>query len=481
MAAFREMPARAVSVSMASATALGLVIAGGLAPPAAAEPCSGPAANAAPPPGTPVLNPPSGSGQLPTGRKPRGANDQAPLPKLGPLLKVLMDPNTYRQSAPVQQQAAVIPVPPPAPGGVGPSPNAAQIAPNAAPAPPPAVDPGAAIAASTTSLAEWVSGPDSPNQTLDRFGVSGADLGIPWDNGDPANHQVLMAFGDTYGYCGVQGHQWRYNTLFRSQDRDLNNGISVAPGVVNDRYSGSPLLAPSLSKQIINTIKKAPSETGIIPTAGIAIGRIQFINFMSIKSWGNNGEWSTNYSGIARSIDNGQTWGVYPGTIRPPGGGNENFQMGAFTRPGDGYVYSFGTPAGRDGSAYLARVPEGFVPDLAKYQYWHGDAGGSWVPANPAAATPVVPGPVSEMSAQYNNYLKQYLMLYCNGANDVVARTAPSPQGPWSPEHVLVSSMQMPGGIYAPYIHPWSSGKDLYFTLSLWSAYNVMLMHTVLG
>ena len=38
--------------------------------------------------------------------------------------------------------------------------------------------------------------------------------------------------------------------------------------------------------------------------------------------------------------------------------------------------------------------------------------------------------------------------------------------------------MDMPGGIYAP--HPWSTGKELYFNLSPWSAYNVMLMRTVL-
>jgi hypothetical protein len=30
-------------------------------------------------------------------------------------------------------------------------------------------------------------------------------------------------------------------------------------------------------------------------------------------------------------------------------------------------------------------------------------------------------------------------------------------------------------------VHPWSTGKDVYFTLSLWNAYDVMLMHTVLG
>jgi len=45
---------------------------------------------------------------------------------------------------------------------------------------------------------------------------------------------------------------------------------------------------------------------------------------------------------------------------------------------------------------------------------------------------------------------------------------------------MLVSSMQIPGGIYAPFLHPWSTGKEVYYNLSLWSAYNVMLMHTVL-
>jgi len=361
------------------------------------------------------------------------------------------------------------------------------MGPNAAPMPPP---PPPGIAGAPTSLVDFVTGPNSPNKTLERFGISGTDLGIPWDNGDPGNRQVLMAFGDTFGYCSVHGQQWRYNTLFRSQDRDLSHGIHVADGVPNNPYSGSPVWAPGLSKQVVNSIHKAGHETGIIPTAAISLGRTQYMNFMSIKNWGRDGDWSTNYSGIARSLDNGQSWGVYPGSIRlagadtVPGGrffpGNQNFQMGAFMRGKDGYLYSFGTPSGRSGPAFLSRVPPNALPDLTKYQYWNGEGKG-WVPMDPGAATPIFPGPVGEMSGQYNNYLKQYLVLYTNGgSNDVVARTAPSPQGPWSPEQPLVSSFQMPGGIYAPMIHPWSTGKDLYFNLSLWSAYDVMLMHTVL-
>ena len=48
------------------------------------------------------------------------------------------------------------------------------------------------------------------------------------------------------------------------------------------------------------------------------------------------------------------------------------------------------------------------------------------------------------------------------------------------PEQLLVPSAADPGGIYAPLLHPWSTGKELYYNLSLWSAYNVMLMKTVL-
>ena len=159
-------------------------------------------------------------------------------------------------------------MPAPNPPGTGnqPPPNAIQQAPAAAPAqpPPPAPPPG-------TSLVGWVTGPDSPNDTIRRFAITGTDLGIMWDNGDPINRQVLMAFGDTYGYCSVRGQQWRYNTLFRSQDGALSKTISVPNGVVSNSYSGSPVWAPGLSKQIINSIKWAPTEKGIVPTAGIAV------------------------------------------------------------------------------------------------------------------------------------------------------------------------------------------------------------------
>ena len=54
-----------------------------------------------------------------------------------------------------------------------------------------------------TSVVGWVTGPDSPNKTAANFAVTGTDLGIMWDNGDPANSQVPMAT-DGPGRCRIQ-------------------------------------------------------------------------------------------------------------------------------------------------------------------------------------------------------------------------------------------------------------------------------------
>lgn len=454
-----------------------VLCAGLTAPPASAEGCEGYAAEAQPLPNQNVEIPNPGKFAFgrPTGHKPTGANDKAPLPNIGQMLARALTPSAQAPSAQTQKQAAVVPVP--APNATVPAPVAAQPI----PAPAVAVAPAPAGVAPGTSVVGWVTGPDSPNKTIQNLAVTGTDLGIMWDNGDPANDQVLMAFGDTKGFCQIPGKQWRYNVLMRSSDRTLANTVAVGDAAMGNRYSGSPIWRPGIAKQIVNSINAAPEETGIIPTAGVGYGGKQFMNFMSIKTWDNDGQWTTNYSALAVSSDNGESWGVYPGTIRKPEAGNQNFQMGAFLRPGPGdpYLYSYGTPSGRSGSAYVARVAPALVPDLTKYEYFNADTN-SWVPGNPAAATPVIPGPVSEMSAQFNTYLKQYLVMYTNRSNDVVMRTAPAPQGPWGPEQMLVSSWQFPGGVYGPFMHPWSTGKDVYYNLSLWSAYNVMLMHTVL-
>ncbi|MDX5455094.1 MAG: DUF4185 domain-containing protein, partial [Rhodococcus sp. (in: high G+C Gram-positive bacteria)] len=148
---------------------------------------------------------------------------------------------------------------------------------------------------------------------------SGTDLGIMWDNGETGpGRQVLMAFGDTFGDCSVEGDEWRRNILMRSADTDLSDGIAVPDPHPGERYSGAPVLAsdPNFAREILGSIGIDGVETTVVPTAAVAVGGTQYINFMSVRAWGEPGEWWTNASALAYSTDNGETWTVDPATAR---------------------------------------------------------------------------------------------------------------------------------------------------------------------
>jgi hypothetical protein len=385
-----------------------------------------------------------------------------------------------------------------------------------------------------TQFIEYVTGAGNLNDTQRRFGIGGTDLGIMWDNGIVDNpttavdeHQVLMAFGDTFSNSSpVRSGIWRMNTLFRSTDTNLSNGMYIPDGIQNDpgMYSGSPMTNPNFSREILGHPAYAIGpEVTIIPTAAISVpgagpngGTRQYMTFMSVRSWDTPGSWTTNYSGVAYSDDNGQNWRselVPSSSIRtaasgrstvPYVSGNQNFQQNAFVKPpagspeaADGWVYMYGTPSGRNGTVYVSRVNQYQIMDQTKYQYWDGS---NWVANKPSAAKPILPGTTTsflgffkqttypsagEMSVQYNPYLKKYVMLYADKNNNVVMRTSSTPQGTWSAPKTLVTSTRMPG-LYAPMIHPWSGTSNLppsesqylYWNLSTWNDYEVRLMRT---
>ncbi|OKH83415.1 hypothetical protein EB75_08670 [Mycobacterium sp. ST-F2] len=379
--------------------------------------------------------------------------------------------------------------------------------------------PGQQFSAST-SFVDWVSGNFAPNDTYNRFGVWGTDVGTMWDNGiaddpnTPINeHQVLIAFGDTFSGPDMTG-TWRNNILFRTSDTDLSDGMAIPDGQWKNgnMFGGSPLWGETYSRQIILPERLPaglPSGVTLIPTSGISVptpgtqyGATQYLSFMSVKQWGSPGQWTTNYSAIAYSTDNGENWYISPKSVRQNWGGNANFQQAALVRPGDGYVYSYGTPNGRGGAAYVSRVAEADILDVSKYEYYNKGTAGGWFGIgavkqgwykDPAKAGVVFgkdtgacgvgkPGNhVSEMSVQYNPTLGKYVTLYGDQFNNIVLRTADRPEGTWSAATVLMP--QQNGGIYAPMMQPWSpstlgTGTDLYWNLSLWSEYNVMLMKT---
>ena len=418
----------------------------------------------------------------------------------------------------------------------------------------------------TTKLG-WVTG---PNSDTGHWYVAGTDLGIMWNSGytDPDTGKAIIytLFGDTYSGPGMTG-DWRNNVLFRTADFDLSDGLQFSDAVINAgaQFPGDPNGtpewygsggAPAGASQIIYDPGGLTGLFGttytMIPTSAIAIENedgsfTQYATVMSIRTWDNPGSWTTNYAGIASSDDGGKTWTVDPDTVRSSGWlraaaryvpGDEHFQQNALVMsndPDDPYVYVYGTPSGRQGSAYVSRVRKDEITDLGAYQYFAGeDATGSgiWTTGDPSAAVPVfgssetdllprlykvadfftlglfskiangivvgglpTNGHVSEMSVQYNEYLGQYVVLYTDGGNDVVMRVSDTPQGTWSDTTTLVNNdLITDTGMYAPMVHP-MSGTDyfntvdadgnvvdnshyLYYNLSYWGPYNVRLLQT---
>ncbi|MGH3766725.1 MAG: DUF4185 domain-containing protein [Pseudonocardiaceae bacterium] len=324
------------------------------------------------------------------------------------------------------------------------------------------------------SAVALLTGAKSINETEVRYAVKGTDLGIMWTD---ERGRILAAFGDTFGpgWAGVTSGfarpatiDWRSNTLARSTDRNPSDGMSF-DNFVTDH--------PGHAKELLPSLKKDGVEMTKIPTGGINIDGRNFLSYMSIRSFTEPGHWITNYNGVAYSDDGGQTWKDAPSARRENTAALDGkFQMIAYAR-GDGFVYAFGTPNGRFGDAHVARVPEHQLLDNAAYEYWTGKG---WERGNSDIATPIVAGPVGELSIRYDKQLNSWEMMYLDeAAKAIVLRLAPRPTGPWGAPIQLATSNEYPD-LYGGFLNPDSAGTDLYFTMTQYKPYNVMMMHTKL-
>jgi hypothetical protein len=319
-----------------------------------------------------------------------------------------------------------------------------------------------------------ITGADSINATEARYQIKGTDLGIMWadDRG-----QILAAFGDTFGsrwagpgtgFGDPAEVDWRSNTLARSSDRNPAGGMSFTD-FVTDHANHAKELLPSLKRDGVEISK--------IPTGGINVGGRNYLAYMSVRHFGQPGHWTTNYSGIAYSDDGGQSWVAAPTTLRPNTPASDDiFQMIAFARR-DGFVYAFGTPNGRFGNAYVARVPEQQLVNPLAYEYWTGTA---WQLGASMIAAPIVTGPVGELSVRYDEILHSWEMMYLDEPRGaIVVRLAPQPTGPWGAPIPVATSSQYPH-LYGGFLNPDSHGADIYFTMTQYDRYNVSLMHATL-
>jgi hypothetical protein len=308
-----------------------------------------------------------------------------------------------------------------------------------------------------------LTGPDSANRT-DRYAVAGQDLGSMFQ----AFGKTWFVFGDTFGQraqgmTGGGGTQWRSNTLAFTTDTDPTDGIRLDGYVVDDTGA---------AREIIASKKVDDDEMTTIPTYGFEANGAMYLAYMSVRHWGDPGEWETNHAGLARSADQGRTWSTLDS---PRWAGDSNFVQVSVAHV-DADLYFWGVTHGRFGGVQLMKVPEAEVEDQAAYRYFAGvdDGGRPRWSADPGAARTIVDSTVGELSVAHNSYLDRWIMTYTHGDGaGTEIRESATPWGPWGPAFTLLSQDDVPG-LYAPYLLPEQpAGRTIYFSLSKWGPYNV--------
>lgn len=309
-----------------------------------------------------------------------------------------------------------------------------------------------------------LTGHDSMNHT-GAVEVAGQDLGSMFD----ADGRTWFVFGDTFGQrddgqTGGGGAEWRSNTMAWTTDTNPADGITFG-GYVTDDTGWAKELIPG--KKIDN------DEMTIIPTYGFAANGAMYLAYMSVRHWGDPGEWETNYAGLAKSTDHGQNWTTLES---PRWGGDSNFVQVSVTNV-DGTLYFWGVTHGRFGGVALMRVAAADVEHQNAYEYFTGvrDGKPAWG-KDPAAATQLVDGTVGELSVMWSEYLGRWIMTATDGSGTgSTIREGVSPWGPWGDPKPLVTQEELPG-VYSPYLHPRyvaNGGRTIYFSISQWGPYNV--------
>lgn len=304
-------------------------------------------------------------------------------------------------------------------------------------------------------VAAQLTGPGSVNRTDQRWNVHGTDLGHMFRH----DGELFMVFGDTFGPGGFGGRAWRSNVMARIPDPDPRNGL---------RFDEMITGAGGQATELLGSRKIHGVERTVIPTYGISIDGRMYLHYMSVRTWNGPGRWDVRHSGFAYSDDGGRTWTKDQQMRWPDGSG---FAQVAMVRR-DGHVYLFGIPEGRFGGVRLARVPEDGLLEPSAYRYWNGT---QWSRVE-SDAVEIVPGPVGELSVRWSEARSTWLMMYLNEERSaIVLRTAAELTGPWTAEQGVVGARKHPQ-LYAPYLVPTETGDDVYFTMSRYDIYNVLLM-----
>lgn len=331
------------------------------------------------------------------------------------------------------------------------------------------------------------------NQTETKWGLWGTDLGASFEH----KGQLVFLFGDTWPAGPntedrpVDGDAIAFSTDKNPDDGLTLNFVTAADGKFQAVH------IPGVSLKGFE-----------VPNGGFSANGHMYGIYTTDASKGPRGE-IMGRSVLARS-DDGKAWtkvfdlssekfiNVSPAVV------DAAKTPGLPIQKGQGVILIASGREYRRSSPCLAFAPIDKVEDRSAYRYWNG---ASWVEREAEAKPLFVHDEVGEISVAWCAPMKRWLMTYNSGnPRGILIRTAERPTGPWSeavtlfdPKNGYGKFMHAPtasdgmadpnrekeyGGEYAPYMIPrffkkTKEGVAIYFLMSTWNPYNVVLMRAV--
>jgi hypothetical protein len=341
------------------------------------------------------------------------------------------------------------------------------------------------------------------SQTVTRYGIEGTDLGNSFEHGG----QVYFLFGDTVGRL-----RRALDTIATTDAVDPEKGVRL-----DFLKSGSDYL----------TIEPPGISMGAfeVPVAGISLGDQVYVAV------------STNHSEDRSTDRSVLTKFISPANFQPlrtisqlPDGHFVKMSLHlepgtiAGLPPGGPFVFVWGTGAYRRSDAYLSIVPAAQFENGKGTQYFAGLNAASapiWSERESDAKAIVQNGTMGDLSVTWCKDLSLWLMTYDSrepAPRGVLFSYSRAPWGPWSEPQIIFNAVRddavgkfihnpqanpddglagpvigkgqanpraVRGGAYAPYvIERWTkvqgSELNLYYVLSTWNPYVVVLMKSSL-
>lgn len=321
------------------------------------------------------------------------------------------------------------------------------------------------------------------SMTGKRFGVLATDLGNSFEH----KGKLFFLFGDTWGRPGDRdGIAW-------TQSRDPAQIVLHFPLAKDGKWL--PLTVPGVANGAFD-----------VPNGGVSVGNRMYVVFTT--------DWNAEKSLMGRSVlavseDDGRTFqALYDLSTT-------KFINVSFWSSG-GWLYIFGSGAYRKSSPYLARIRPAELSQRSRLSYFSGlgpDGQPQWSADEQAATALFHQDVIGEFSAAFCKPAGLYIMLYNSShPRGITMRSAAAPWGPWSKGEVIFEPwrdggyghfMHIPanfqadtrdtvsdpgkenewGGEYGPYLMArFTTGGQgqcrLFYTLSTWNPYQVVVMQT---